>query len=83
MLDTSENLRIQDTIHFSNLVEVFVDDFIGANNNISKEHLENFSMVMLFVAHSILHPPEVSVHHGEDPLNQGEGTWEYTNEILG
>ena len=88
MLDTSETLRIQDTIHFSNLVEVFVDDFIGANNNISKEHLEHFSRAMLFVVQLILPPSEVSGHHDEDPvsqkkLNRGKGTWEYTKEILG
>ena len=36
MLDMSATLRLQATIHFSNLVEVFVDDFIGATNNIRK-----------------------------------------------
>ena len=43
---------------------------------------------MLFGLHSIFAPPEVSGHHGKYPvshkkLNQGEGTWDYTTEILG
>ena len=43
---------------------------------------------MLFGVHFILPPPEVSGHHGKDPvsqkkLDQGEVTWEYTKEILG
>ena len=84
MLNTSETPRLQATIHFSNLVEVFVDAFIGATNNISKEHLGQFSRAMLFRVHLIFPPPEVSGHHGKDPvsqnkLNQGGGTWEYTN----
>ena len=43
---------------------------------------------MLFGVHSIFPPPEVSVYPGKDPvsqnkLNQEEGTWEYTKEIMG
>ena len=66
MLNTSETPRLQATIHFSNLVEVFVDAFIGATNNISKEHLGHFSRAILFRVHSIFPPPEVSGHHGKD-----------------
>ena len=88
MLNTSETPRLQATIHFSNLVEVFVDAFIGATNNISKEHLEHFSRVVLFGVHLVFLLLEVSGRHGEDPvsqkkLDQGDVTWEYTKEIMG
>ena len=80
--------RIQASASFINLVEVFVDDFIGATNNIDAAHLEHFSRAMLFGVHSVFPPPEVTGHHGEDPisqkkLKQGEGTWSTTKEILG
>ena len=88
MLNTSETLWLQAMIHYSNLVEVFVDDFIGTTNNISKEHLEHFSRAMIFGVHSIFPPPEVLGRQGKDPvsqnkMNQGEGKWDYTKEILG
>ena len=66
MLNMSATLQLQATIHFSNIVEVFVDAFIGATNNISKEHLGHFSRAILFRVHSIFPPPEVSGHHGKD-----------------
>ena len=56
MLNMSATLQIQAMIHFSNLVEVFVGYFIVPTNNISKEHLEHLSRVMLFGVHSIFPP---------------------------
>ena len=83
MLNTSANLWIQATIHFSNIAKAFVDNFIGETNNISKENLEHFSRAIILGVHSISPPQEVYGRHGEDnmsqkKLNQGEGTWEYT-----
>jgi len=43
---------------------------------------------MIYGVHSIFPPPDVSGHHGEDPISQkkmdqGNGTWSMTKEILG
>ena len=57
MLNTSATLQLQAMIHFSNLEEVFVDDFIVPTNNIRKEQLEHLSRFMLFGVHSIFPPP--------------------------
>ena len=80
--------RLSAAASYVNLVEVFVDDFIGATNNSAMKHLEHFSRAMLFGVHSIFPPPAVSGHHGQDPVSQkklaqGEGSWETTKEILG
>ena len=91
MLDeatASTKFRFQATTTFINLVEVFVDDFIGATNDLSDENLSHFSRAMLFGVHSIFPPPEISKHQGQDPisqkkLQQGEGKWATTKEILG
>jgi len=85
---SSAVLRLQATATYLNLVEVFVDDFIGATNNTSPEHLEHFSRAMLFGVHSVFPPPAITGHQGEDPilqkkLSQEEGTWRHTKEILG
>lgn len=80
--------RLQATAMFTNLVEVFVDDFIAATNSTDFKHLQHFSRAMLFGVHSIFPPPEISGHQGEDPisqkkLQQGDGSWTSTKEILG
>ena len=66
----SAQFRLQATPTFINLVEVFVDDFIGATNNLSEDYLTHFSRAMLFGVHSILQPPEISQHQGQDPISQ-------------
>lgn len=80
--------RVQAAAHFTNLVEVFVDDFCAMSNNITKEHLTHFSRAMLHGIHSVFPPPESTGHDGPDPvsekkLHEGEGKWEHTKEILG
>ena len=87
---TAEALdRLTAAASFINLMEVFVDDFIGCTkNNASFEHLQHFSRAMLYGVHSIFPPLEVMGHQGQDPISQkkveqGEGTWEHTEEILG
>ena len=80
--------RLSAAVLYVNLVEVFVDDFIGATNNSTMKHLEHFSWAMLFGVHSIFPLSAVSGHHGQDPvlqkkLAQGKGLWETTKEILG
>ena len=89
MLQKAEALhRLNAAAHVTNLMEVFVDDFIAATNNTSKEHLAHFSKAILHGVHSIFPPPEVTGHQGEDPIAQkkmlqGDGTWDTTKEILG
>lgn len=89
MLERVDTLqRIQAAAHFTNLLEVFVDDFCAMTNNITKEHLTHFSRAMLHGIHSVFPPPEVTGHDGFDPVSEkkigeGEGTWEHTKEILG
>jgi len=80
--------RLHAAAAFVNLVEVFVDDFIGATNNSDRTHLQHFSRAMLHGVHSIFPPPAVTGHHGQDPISQkkmdqGEGIWSTTKEILG
>lgn len=71
-----------------NLVEVYMDDFILATNELTLEHLKHLSRATLHGVHSIFPPPAVSGHNGEDPisvkkLDQGEGLWHFEKEILG
>ena len=86
--EISADSRLSAAAAFTNLTEVFVDDFIGATNNADPSHLQHFSRAMLLGIHSVFPPPHITGHQGEDPisqkkLNQGEGLWETTKEILG
>jgi hypothetical protein len=71
-----------------NIIEVYVDDFIGCTNELSKENLERFSRALLHGIHCLFPPPSVSQHKGGDPisekkLKQGDGLWHFEKEILG
>jgi hypothetical protein len=68
--------------------EVFVDDFVGITNNLSRAHLTHISRAMINGIHSIFPPPEVTTHTGGDPisekkLDKGEGVWSHYKEVLG
>ena len=70
------------------LFEIYVDDFIGATNDLSINNLTRLSRGMLHGIHTIFPPPNVTGHCGFDPiseskLNKGEGQWAYSKEILG
>ena len=70
------------------LVEVFVDDFIGATNKLDDEHLLHVSRSMLHGVHSIFPPEEITKHPGgdsiaEQKIDKGEGKWDTRKEILG
>ena len=78
----------QDLLNMINLIEVFVDDFIGCTDNLTKEHLLKFTRAMMHGMHSIFSPPSQTGHTGGDPisikkLKQLEGLWEHVKEILG
>ena len=88
LINAEVTTRIEAAANFVNLVEVFVDDYIGATNNGSLQHLTNLSRAMLHGIHSIFPPPAHSGHQGGDPisqkkLKQDEGRWASTKEILG
>ena len=70
------------------LVEVYVDDYICATNDCSREHLTQVSRAMLHGIHAIFPPPDVTGHNGGDPIAEkkiakGEGIWATEKEILG
>ena len=80
--------RLHAAAAYTNLIEVFVDDFIATTNNGSHDHLKHLSRAMLHGIHSVFPPPEKSGHNGPEPisekkLEEGEGTWTTTKEILG
>ena len=69
-------------------IEVYVDDFIIATNNLQHNHLQHLARSALHGVHSIFPPPKISNHSGEDPisvkkLSSGEGVFSYQKEILG
>ena len=78
----------QDQHPATSLVEVYVDDFIIATNDLNKINLQHLARAMLHGIHSIFPPPSVSQHTGEDPisikkLSGGEGVFSFQKEILG
>jgi len=71
-----------------NVIEVFVDDFIGATNEITEAHLTHLSRCMLHGIHSVFPPIEFTQHGSGDAISEqksdkGEGQWDYVKEILG
>ena len=76
---------LQSTI---NLVEVFVDEFIGCTDDLSSAHLTKLSRAMLHGIHSVFPPPSITGHNGGDPISEKkldnlEGLWNQTKEIVG
>ena len=74
--------------HGTDLIELFMDDYIGVTNNLDHDHLCFFSRCMLHGIHSVFPPSEVTTHGGDDSvaeskLKKGEGLWESKKEILG
>ena len=62
------------------IIEVLVDDFIGATNNADITHLLHLSGFMLHGIHAISPPSEVTQHRGgdllsENKINKGDGPW--------
>ena len=52
----------------STLLEVYVDDFIAASNDIGHSNLQQLLRTMLHGIHAIFQPPEVTGHNGFDPI---------------
>ena len=76
------------TSRATDILEVYVDDFFAATNNLHKPHLQHITRALLHGIHSCFPPPSVTGHSGEDPIsikkiNNGDGFWTYQKEILG
>ena len=72
----------------TNIIEVYVDDFIGGTNQTDTQHLTQLSRAILHGIHSIFPPTDISKHCGGDPISEkkmanGDGTWSFQKEILG
>ena len=72
----------------TNLIEVYVDDFISATNQLDNKHLTQISRAVLHGIHSIFPPTNISNHCGGDPISEkkmekGDGRWDFKKEILG
>eukprot|EP00957_Ditylum_brightwellii_P011212 848908-Ditylum_brightwellii.AAC.1 len=70
------------------LLEVLVDGFIGATNNLTASNLQHVLQAMLHVLHLVYPPLETTHHLGGDSCKekkskQGHGCWGYKKEILG
>ena len=64
------------------IIEIFVDDFIGTTNNADITHLFHLSRCMLHGIHVIYLHSEITQHGGgdsvlENKLNREDGTWEH------
>ena len=60
--------RLMEEVTYTNMVEVFVDDFIAVTKNPSLPQLSHFYMAMLNGVHPILPPPNVTKHQVQEPI---------------
>jgi len=82
------NITTATTTAFLELLEVYVDDFIGAIQASNLERLLHFTRAILHGIHAIFPPPAITGHAGGDPISEkklklGDGTWAIQKEILG
>jgi hypothetical protein len=88
MLKTFIEDNIEHSTGNTTILEVFVDDFVCATNNLTTKHLRQVSRAMVNGIHAIFPPPEVTGHPGGDPVSEKklakrEGVWDFCKEILG
>ena len=80
--------QANNSVTYTNLVEVFVGNFVSATNNLSPLHLPHFLREMLHGVHSISPPLHITKQQGQDPISQKKLAQEEvilatTKEILG
>lgn len=72
---------------FFEMIEVYVDDFIGIAQTRDPGRLHHLSRLLLHAIHQVFPPPNVTGHAGDSvlkkKLQKGEGTWDVRKEILG
>ena len=71
-----------------NLLEVYVNYFIGMYNNLSLKNLRSLSRAMLHSIHVIFPPPAVTGHSrfyqmAVKKLKDGDRVWAFKKEVLG
>lgn len=74
--------------NLNQLLEVYMDDFIGLIQSKEPQAILHFSRAILHGIHSVFPPPNITNHSGADPISEkkldaGDGLWEVRKEILG
>ena len=70
MCDTNTMQTMANVSHTVDLIEVFVNDFIGCTDTATQEHITHFSGAMLHGIHEIFPPPSVTGHSRGDPISE-------------
>ena len=70
------------------LLEVYVDDYIGAIQSTNPKDLRHHSRALLHAIHSIFPAVDEGRAHPEDPISKkkmdkGDGVWAFRKELLG
>jgi hypothetical protein len=82
-LPTSES----DKQKFLNILEVYIDDFIGLIQSTNTNHLLRFSCTILSAISNVFPPPEITNNSMGPAVSVkklvDKGTWETRKEILG
>ena len=70
------------------LLEVYVDDFIGLIHAPTHQQLQHFTRAILHAIHRIFPPANITKNHNDEPISlkklaQGDGLWSSNKEILG
>jgi len=70
------------------LMEVYMDNFIGLAQGLSRSQLTRFTRLVLHGIHSVFPPPDLDENKDNKPisikkLKQGDGMWSTKKEILG
>jgi len=85
---TLPTIRDQDTTNLIQLLEVYVDDFIGLIQAPTHQQLQHFTRAILHAIHRIFPPAAITKNPNDEPialkkLAQGDGLWASQKEILG
>jgi len=77
-----------DSEAMTTLLEVYMDNFIGLMQAITKQELIHFTWAVLHGIHMVFPPPGLGDDHDDEPisvkkLKQGNRQWDTQKEILG
>jgi len=85
---TLPTIHNQDIINLLQLLEVYIDDFIGLIQAPTQQQLQHFTRAILHAIHRIFPPVTITNNPNNEPialkkLNQGDRLWSHNKEILG
>ncbi len=85
---TFPDLMVDNHDHFLQLLDVYVNNFIGLLQAPSLAQALHFTCVILHGIHKVFPPAHITGHQDDKPialkkLHQGNGTWSTSKEILG